>query len=322
MTLVELRYIVALARERHFGRAAEACYVSQPTLSVAVKKLEEQLGVTLFERRGTETKSGSVRAVSITPIGEQIVAQAERVLAEAARINEIATQGKDPLAGPLRLGVIYTIAPYLLPKLVPLLRSAAPQMPLIVQENFTGRLVEQVRAGDLDLIIVALPLNLPSLMEREVYDEAFRVLIPAAHPWVQQTRIKPAWLLDEPLLLLGAGNCFRDQVLDLCARTGNSGVSGVSFSNPNSPHILEGSSLETIRYMVASGIGITVMPATAADLIPAGDPLLCVRPFVEPTPTRCVGLVWRSSYPRQPVVDIVRQAMIDCRLPGTEETIC
>jgi len=298
MTLTDLRYIVTLARERHFGRAAEKCFVAQPTLSVAVKKLEDELGVVLFER-GAE--------VSVTSIGAQIVAQAERVLAEAARVTEVAAQGKDPLSGTLRIGVIYTIAPYLLPNLVPLLRERAPRMPLIIQEGFTEGLTDEVKAGALDVIIIALPLVQSGLVAQAVYDEAFRALVPAQHPWVKLKLIEPAWLLAEPLLMLGAGNCFRDQVLDLCAQT----------SAPGTPQILEGSSLETIRYMVASGIGVSVMPSSCADLIPKNDRLLRVRPFVEPTPTRRIGLVWRSSFPRRQAVELLRQALLDCRLPGT-----
>ncbi|MDD5175838.1 MAG: hydrogen peroxide-inducible genes activator [Sterolibacterium sp.] len=297
MTLTDLRYIVVLARERHFGRAAEKCFVAQPTLSVAVKKLEEDLGVVLFER-GNE--------VRVTPVGAQIVAQAERVLAEAARVSEIAAQGRDPLSGPLRIGVIYTIAPYLLPTLVPLLRERAPRMPLMFQEGYTERLIEALKAGDLDLIIIALPLAEQGLLAQPVYDEAFRVLLPKQHAWVKQKAIEPIRLLDEPLLMLGAGNCFRDQVLDLCAQA----------SAPGMPQILEGSSLETIRYMVASGIGVTVMPSSCADLIPKNDLLLRVRPFVEPTPTRRVGLVWRSSFPRHRAVNLLRDSLLDCRLPG------
>ena len=297
MTLTDLRYIVILARERHFGRAAEKCFVAQPTLSVAVKKLEDELGVALFERGGE---------IRVTPIGEQIVAQAERVLAEAARVTEVAAQGKDPLAGPLHIGVIYTIAPYLLLKLVPLLRAQAPRMPLMFQEGFTEQLVEALKAGELDVIIIALPLAEPGLVAQPVYDEAFRVLLPREHAWVKEKMLKPVRLLDEPLLMLGAGNCFRDQVLDLCAQA----------NAPGAPQILEGSSLETIRYMVASGIGITVLPSSCADLIPKNDPLLRVRPFAEPTPTRRVGLVWRSSFPRHRAIDALRKSLLECRLPG------
>lgn len=299
MTLTELRYIVALSRERHFGHAADKCNVSQPTLSVAVKKLEEQLGVILFERT-----AGDVRP---TVIGAQVVAQAERVLAEASRVGEIAAAGKDPLAGPLRLGVIYTIGPYLLPALVPRVKERAPQMPLIIAEGYTDDLLARLKASELDVLVLALPVEEPGLVAQPVYEEAFRALVPAAHPWAKQKSIEPQQLFDEPLLMLGAGNCFRDQVLDLCTRA----------SQGDSPHVLEGSSLETIRYMVASGVGVTVMPASSVDGIAKGDRLLKVRPFVEPTPVRRVGLVWRASFPRHKAIDVMREALLDCQLPGT-----
>ncbi|HMM53418.1 MAG TPA: LysR substrate-binding domain-containing protein [Candidatus Desulfobacillus sp.] len=301
MTLTDLRYIVALARERHFGRAAEKCFVSQPTLSVAVKKLEEAFGVVLFER--------SPQEVRLTPVGARIVAQAEKVLAEAAQVGEIAAADRGPLVGPLRVGVIYTIAPWLLPRLVPLVKQRAPEMPLLLEENFTHRLVEKVKSAELDLAILALPLEEPSLEVQPVYDEEFRLLMPAAHPWAKQQAIPTSALVDAQLLMLGAGNCFRDQVLDLCATA--SSQAGVS------PHVLEGSSLETIRHMVASGVGATVMPAAAVDDIKARDPLLRVRPFRPPVPTRRVALACRASYPRHEAAELVRRAMLDCRLPGT-----
>jgi LysR family hydrogen peroxide-inducible transcriptional activator len=299
MTLTELRYIVALSRERHFGRAADKCNVSQPTLSVAVKKLEDELGVSLFER-GT----GEVRA---TPIGTEVVAQAERALAEAARIAEIAAAGKDPLAGPLRLGVIYTIGPWLLPALVPRVKALAPQMPLYIAEGYTENLLERLKASELDVLVLALPIDEPGLVAQPVYEEAFRTLVPAAHPWAKLKTLNPAQLLDEPLLMLGSGNCFRDQVLDLCTRA----------SQGESPQVLEGSSLETIRHMVSSGVGVTVMPSSSVDSIPEDDPLLRVKHFTKPSPMRRVGLVWRSSFPRHKAIDVMRQAVLDCRLPGT-----
>jgi LysR family hydrogen peroxide-inducible transcriptional activator len=298
MTLTDLKYIVALARERHFGRAADKCFVSQPTLSVAVKKLEEELGVILFER--------SPQEVRVTPIGERIVGQAERVLAESAQLTEIAAAGRNPLAGPLRLGVIYTIGPWLLPRLVPLLRERAPEMPLLLEENYTHRLLERLKTTELDVAVLALPVEEPGLVAQAVYDEGFRVLVPAAHPWAREKAIDPGRLLEQPLLMLGRGNCFRDQVLDLCTAAGAGG-----------PQVLEGSSLETIRHMVASEVGITVMPATAVDAIPKNDPLLRVRHFSSPEPTRRVGMVWRASFPRHQVIDLLRRALLDCRLPGT-----
>lgn len=301
MTLTELRYIVALSHEQHFGRAAEACFVAQPTLSVAVKKLEDELGVTLFERSSQE--------VRVTPIGEQVVAQAEKVLAEVAQLAEMAGRGRDPLIGPLRIGVIPTIGPWLLPQLVPLLKKRAPEMPLLLEETFTHVLLARLKAGELDIAILALPIEETSLLTQGVYDEEFRVLMPAGHPWVSRKTINPADLYAEPLLMLGTGNCFRDQVLDLCAAATN--------KRGESPHVIEGSSLETIRYMVASGVGITVMPASAVDSIPPDDPLLCVRRFANPQPIRRIGMVWRTTFPRHRALDVVRGAMLDCHLPGT-----
>ena len=301
MTLTDLRYIVALARERHFGRAAEKCFVAQPTLSVAVKKLEEELGVVLFERNASE--------VRLTRVGARIVAQADRVLQEAAQVKEIAAEGKDPLAGPLRLGVIYTIAPYLLPRLIPILHKRAPRMPLVIQENYTSRLAEALKRGDLDVIILSLPFDESGIVTQAVYDEPFRVLIPANHPWKTRTRIPAVDLAEEQLLLLGAGNCFRDQVLQVCPRLGQAG--GLQKT-------LEGSSLETIRHMVASGSGITVLPSSAADSLPRSQPLLAVKPFAQPEPRRRVALAWRASFPRPQAVDVLRQAVMDSKLPGVK----
>ena len=301
MTLTELRYIVAVARERHFGRAAEACFVSQPTLSVAIKKLEEELDVKIFERGASE--------VSVTPLGEEIVRQAQSVIEQASAIKEIAKRGKDPLAGPLTLGVIYTIGPYLLPHLIPRIHAAAPSMPLLIQENYTARLAESLKRGDLDVIVVALPFEEAGIVTQAVYDEPFRVLLPAGHSWGSEERIPASRLAEAPLLLLGAGNCFRDQVLEACplCRTGE----GLQRT-------LEGSSLETIRHMVATGAGITVLPSAAADPLPGGNSLLTVRPFTEPEPFRRVALAWRVTYPRSGAIDVIRAAILDSPLAGVK----
>lgn len=306
MTLTDLRYIVALARERHFGRAAQRCHVSQPTLSVAIKKLEDELGIGIFERDS--------RDIRVTPVGAQIVAQAERVLAEAARITELAAQGKDHLSGPLRLGAIYTVGPYLLPRLVPLLIQHAPQMALVLQENFTDRLLDALRQGEMDVIIMALPHEEVGLVSLPVYDEPFRAVVPAGHPWKQYDAIQSTWLLDEPLLMLSAGNCFRDQVLDLCAHA-------ATAQGRHAPWLLEGSSLETLRQMVSGGMGVTVMPSGAADPLTNTDPSLHVLPFVAPQPKRRIGLVWRSSFPRTRVIDALRDSMLACGLPGTTPAV-
>lgn len=299
MTLTDLRYLVALAHERHFGRAAEKCHVSQPTLSVAIKKVEEELGVQLFERSASEVK--------ITETGARIVAQAEKVLMEANQIHEIAAAGKDPLAGPLRLGVIYTIGPYLLPRLIPRVHALAPRMPLIIQESFTDTLAEALKRGELDVIIISLPFEEPGIVAQPVYDEPFRVLMPANHPWKGAAEIQPEELASDQLLLLGAGNCFREQVMAACPGCRNAG--GLQRT-------LEGSSLETIRHMVATGLGVTVLPSSAADDLTMRSPLVAVRPFAAPEPSRRVALAWRVTYPRSGAIDVLRAAIFDCGLPG------
>ena len=301
MTLTELRYVVAVARERHFGKAAEACFVSQPTLSVAVKKLEEELGLMLFERGPGE--------VSITPAGQKIVEQAQRVLEEAARVREIAAAGRDPLAGSLRLGAIYTIGPYLLPKLIPILRRSAPQMPLHIQENFTHRLAEMLKAGEVDVILVALPFDEPGIVTAPVYDEPFLVAVPKGHPWEGRKRVSSEELARESLLLLGEGHCFRDQVLEFCHALRSKERSGIAKT-------VEGGSLETIRQMVASGVGVTVLPSTSVSPghSGAGD-LIRVLPFSPPVPVRRVGLAWRRSFPRPEAIEALRKGILACNLP-------
>jgi LysR family hydrogen peroxide-inducible transcriptional activator len=303
MTLTELKYIVAVAREKHFGHAAEACYVAQPTLSVAIKKLEDELGVILFERGGAE--------VSMTALGAQIVAQAERVLEETAAIKEIAKQNKDPLAGPLRLGVIYTIGPYLLPPLVMNLIASVPQMPLILQENFTVRLLELLRQGELDAAIMALPLPDHGLHIQPLYDEPFVVAVPKSHAWVGRVGISAQDLKSETMLLLGNGHCFRDQVLEVCPDMSRFASSGNGIQRT-----FEGSSLETIRHMVASGIGLTVLPAASVPDIHSNDGPLRYLPFDAPVPTRRVVLAWRKSFTRKAAIDAVGLAISQCQLPG------
>ncbi|HVK93708.1 MAG TPA: LysR substrate-binding domain-containing protein [Noviherbaspirillum sp.] len=303
MTLTELKYIVAVAREKHFGHAAETCFVAQPTLSVAIKKLEDELGVTIFERGGTE--------ISTTPLGAQIVAQAERVLEQTAAIKEIAKQNKDPLAGPLRLGVIYTIAPYLLPPLVKTMIERVPQMPLVLQENFTTRLIELLRQGELDAAIMALPFAEQGLSMQALYDEPFVVALPKHHAWAKRESIEAEELKSETMLLLGSGHCFRDQVLEVCPE-----MSRYSTSGDGIARTFEGSSLETIRHMVASGIGITVLPKASVPDMHARDGMLRYVPFTQPVPSRRVVIAWRKSFTRRAAIEAVRQAVLSCDLHG------
>lgn len=308
MTLTELKYIVAVARERHFGRAADACHVSQPTLSVAIRKLEDELGVSLFERGGTE--------VAVTPVGRRIVEQAQRVLDETAHIRELASEGRDPLAGPLRVGIIYTIGPYLLPALMRRIIEDAPRMPLLLQENFTVRLLELLRQGDVDVAVLAEPFADQGFATCPLYDEPFVVAVPRAHPWAKRRSIGSAELKEQTMLLLGTGHCFRDQVLEVCPE-----LSRYSQSSAGIQKTFEGSSLETIRHMVASGIGVTVLPWLAQppqvlDGRRRDDGLLAYVPFEAPAPARRVVLAWRRSFTRVAAVEALRQAVLRSELPG------
>jgi LysR family hydrogen peroxide-inducible transcriptional activator len=314
MTLTELKYIVAVARERHFGKAAEACYVSQPTLSVAVKKLEEELDVKLFERSASE--------VTVTTLGEEIVRQAQSVLEQAANIKDIAKRGKDPLAGSLKLGVIYTIAPYLLPDLVRQVIKRTPQMPLMLQENFTVKLLEMLRTGEIDCAILAEPFPDAGLASAPLYDEPFLAAVPMSHALASQASVTTEQLKKETMLLLGNGHCFRDHVLEVCPEFArfSSDTEGIRKS-------FEGSSLETIKHMVAAGMGITLVPRLG---VPAGALVAKTRrhadslvkylpvqdgPGAEP-PSRRVVLVWRRSFTRYEAIAALRNSIYACELPG------
>lgn len=282
MTLNELKYAVAVAAERHFGRAAERCFVSQPSLSAAVKKLEDEIGVQIFERGRSE--------VLVTPAGERVIAQATRVLEEAERLRKVAGEGADPMAGPLHLGVIHTIAPYLLPALVAELRKRAPKMPLDIEENMTAVLDQMLRGGSIDAAILALPYEAPGIELIPLYEEEFRVVVPAGHPWARRRTVAVDELPGENLLLLSIGHCFRDQVLDACHE----------FSRPPAAG-KQGNSLETIRNMVASGMGISVMPASA--LTPAyTNSLVKAVDFQAPRPSRRVVIAVREGFPRMAAV--------------------
>ncbi|MCW5625153.1 MAG: LysR family transcriptional regulator [Burkholderiales bacterium] len=297
MTLQELKYIVAVAEERHFRRAAERSFVSQPSLSASVRKLEDELGIKIFERGPGE--------VLLTEVGEQVVAQARRVLEEAENVKAVAKQRRDPLVGVLRFGVIHTIAPYLLPDLVVGLRAAAPGMPLDIEENMTANLDQMLRSGLIDVAILALPYAATGIETQPLYDEAFRVVVPAGHPWARRKAIHPDELHGQNLLLLSIGHCFRDQVMDACHE----------FSRPASPG-KEGNSLETLRSMVASGLGISVLPASAA-LPRYASPLVKVLDFAEPRPVRRVVIAYRSGFPRLDAIRVIVETIKGLSLPIT-----
>ena len=311
MTLTELKYIVAVAREKHFGKAAEACFVSQPTLSVAVKKLEEELDLKLFERSANE--------VTVTALGEEIVRQAQAVLEQAANIKEIAKRGKDPLAGPLKLGVIYTIGPYLLPDLVREMITHTPQMPLMLQENFTVKLLEMLRTGEIDCAVLAEPFPDAGLAVAQLYDEPFFAAVPTKHPLASRDSISNEDLKQETMLLLGTGHCFRDHVLEVCPEFArfSSNAEGIRKT-------FEGSSLETIKHMVAAGMGVTLVPRLSIPKSALGTPkgkrqedgFIKYLPFAGDPPKRRVVLVWRRSFTRYEAIAALRNAIYACELPG------
>ena len=320
MTLTELKYIVAVAREKHFGKGADACHVSQPTLSVAIKKLEEELQVKLFERNANE--------ITVTPLGEEIIRQAQSVLEQADNIREIAKRGKDPLAGALRLGVIYTIGPYLLPDLVRQMISHTPQMPLMLQENFTVRLLEELRNGEIDCAILAEPFPDTNLAIAPLYDEPFMAAVPSGHALASRGSVTAEEMKKETMLLLGNGHCFRDHVLEVCPEFArfSSQADGISKS-------FEGSSLETIKHMVAAGMGITLVPRLGVpkealieqsakkklsrSKVAVEQPsFIKYLPFKGHIPSRRVVLAWRRSFTRYEAIAALRNAIYACELPG------
>jgi LysR family hydrogen peroxide-inducible transcriptional activator len=296
MTLNELRYVIAVAQERNFRRAAEKSFISQPALSLAIQKLEEELGVQFFERGKNE--------VTITPIGAQIVEQAQRALEEVGRIREIAKRGYDQLVGALRFGIIYSIGPYLLPDMIPALKKLAPEMPLEIEENITANLDTLLRNGKLDVIIIALPFGDSGILTRPLYDEPFEVVVSNEHRWAKRRSIRAQELSAEKVLLLDSGHCFSNQVAEACPELKRKGA-----------EIQQGTSLETIRNMVASGLGITVLPATA-NSARYRSRLLQVVPFAQPAPSRRIALAWRKSFTRPQTIDALAQAIAQAKIGG------
>ncbi|MBX3334561.1 MAG: LysR family transcriptional regulator [Nitrospira sp.] len=296
MTLTELQYIVAVAQERHFGRAAEKTFVTQPALSLAIKKLEDELGTTIFERRRNR--------IELTTLGEQIVHQAQRVLEEVEHLTLLAAQGKDPLNGRLRLGVIATVGPYILPELVPLLNTRAPKMPLELEENLTQNLVGMLKNGKLDVIMIALPFDESGILTTALYDELFQILVSTGHPWRKKKVIDSSQLASQKVLLPHAGHCFRQQVLQACPELSRSDAEG-----------WQGNSLETIRQMVASGLGITVMPCSALTSKYQNKGLIAIK-IADPVPGRRIGLAWRRGFTRPQVINVIRSAVHSLRIQG------
>lgn len=313
MKIAQLRYALAVAREKNFSRAARSCNISQPSLSVAVRLLEEELGTPLFERFKSEIK--------ITKGGEQILNQAHKALEEIERIKNIADSNLDAMHGSFRFGAIYSVGPYLFPTLVPAFHALAPKLTQLVEENFTVTLSERLKRGDVDAIIVALPFDEPGIEVRPLYDEPFYAAVPAGHPWQGRDDLHGDELANEKLLLLGEGHCLRDQILELCAACHHLEDTAHGIHN-----IIEGNSLETIRHMVAVGTGVTVMPATSIhNFICAAwsncpverEQMLAYVPFAEPAPYRRIALAWRQSYPNTQIIELLTQAIINTPPKGS-----
>ncbi|HEX2583684.1 MAG TPA: LysR substrate-binding domain-containing protein [Steroidobacteraceae bacterium] len=295
MTLTELRYIVALAEEQHFGRAAERCHVSQPTLSIAIKRLEDELAVVLFER--------GKQGVLVTPLGKQIVLMAGKMLDQAAQIKDVANSDKEQLQGPLALGTLPTIGPYLLPQFIPLLQEMAPGLTLYVEEDHQASLAAKLREGELDAILITAPFNEPDIVVQPLFDEPFVLLLPAHHPLVHKDSITATDLNAGEVLLLREGHSFRDQVTEAFPHL--RAVAG----DQATPRFIQGSTLETLRHMVASGLGITILPQTATETSQYSSKQLTTRPFAAPVPKRTLCLAWRVSFPRHKSIDMLRKAI-------------
>lgn len=306
MTLTELRYIIAVAREKHFCKAAKYCNVSQSTLSLGIKKLEEELGVILFERRHQD--------ISITPIGEKIIIQANQVLNNVQVIKELAQVSHDPLSDPLRLGALHTVGPYLFPELFPVVQDKAPQLRLLVEENYTSELIKKLKRGDIDAAIVSLPFESAGIETQTLYEEPFVILVPASHPLALNDAISMRQLALENVLLLEPQHCFREQVTALNPQCFSPQRNG----NGSSCKVLEGSSLETIRFMVAGGVGLAIVPRMSACADRYAQRLITIKHFSDMEPSRKIALAWRKNYSRIEAVSLIAQCIQSCSLGGAK----
>lgn len=290
MNLRDLRYLVAVADTKHFGKAAELCHVSQPTLSAQIKKLESYLGVELIERQP--------RRVALTDIGTRLVSHARRILQETDELISTARDNRDPLAGKLRVALIPTIGPYLLPLVARKLHKQLPRLQLMLYEYRTEQLLEKLRNGEIELGILALPVDLDGLQARELYTEDFMAAVPRDHALAHKSSVKLAELAGESLLLLEDGHCLREQALEVCSRI-----------DVRESQDYRATSLETLRQMVAAGLGVTLLPKLAASGPFAHAAGLAIKPFAKPTPHRSVGAVWRKSTTRAAAIDAVCAAI-------------
>lgn len=292
LKLKDLRYLVAVADLRHFGRAAARCFVSQPTLSAQLKKLEQSLGVQLIERAPNN--------VSLTAAGEEIVARARRIIEASDEVVALAAGQRDPLAGPLRLALLPTIGPYLLPHVAGAIRRALPRLELRLYEYQTAPMLERLRNGELDVGLLALPVELDGLESRELYREAFVVALPERHALARHPAVRVADLKNETLLLLEDGHCLRDQALEVCSRVG-----------VREPQDFRATSLETLRQMVATGAGVTLLPELAGRGAYRSTRGVALRPFARPAPVRHVGAVWRKTSARRAAIDALAKLIAE-----------
>ncbi len=283
LKLKDLRYLVALADTRHFGRAAERSFVSQPTLSAQLKKLEEYLGVQLIER--------APKRVALTAAGEEIVERARRILEASEEIIELARGHRDPLAGRVKLALLPTIGPYLLPNVAGKLRKQLPRLELMLYEYQTIAMLEKLHSGEIDVGILALPVQMDGLESHVLYREPFTVAMPSGHKLSLKPTIRVEDLSHETLLLLEDGHCLRDQALDVCSST-----------DVHEKQDFRATSLETLRQMVAAGVGITLLPELAGRGAYGNARGVVIKPFAKPVPTRTIGAVWRKSSARREAI--------------------
>lgn len=286
LKLKDLRYLVAVADTRHFGRAAARCFVSQPTLSAQLKKLEEYLGVQLVERHP--------RKVTLTETGAQVVALARRIIDTSEEIATLTQQQRDPLSGRLRLALLPTIGPYLLPLVAPRIRRKLPRLDLLLYEYQTDPMLERLQAGDIDAGILALPVPAIGMQQRKLYDEPFVLAAPATHPLADRRSVHPADLDQQTLLLLEDGHCLRDQALAVCSHT-----------SAHEMQDFRATSLETLRQMVASGSGVTLLPLLASSGAYGSARGITIVPFAKPVPARHIGVLWRRASARTPAIEAV-----------------
>ncbi len=296
MTLTQLKYIIALAREQHFGRAADFCCVSQPTLSIGIKKLEQELNVVIFDRQAS--------SFTTTLKGQAIIERAVDIISQAEDLKSYASTQQNPLQGIFKLGAIFTISPYLMPTLVPLMRQKAPKMPLALYENYTENLREKLRQGELDAIVISLPFTETGCEVIDLYDEDFVALVPNEHELASKETLKVSDIQPQQLLLLGQGHCFRDQILNY--------YQGLSIKElQDSLNLIQGNSIETLKQMVVTGLGITILPQSAANLQSGMTQYVTIKKFSSPAPKRTVSIAFRKQFSRQQAIQLISQTLKD-----------